>query len=82
MPRITAAASDEPPPIPAAAGRCLSSAIVTGWSKGTAARQHRFDGSTGTPAAIGPVTCNDRLSAGVSVTRSPTSAKTTIESSR
>jgi hypothetical protein len=80
--RKTAAASLDPPPIPAAAGRCFSSVTAAVTPISAAARSTRFSGPPGTPAARGPMTRNDGAGARVTVSRSPTSAKATSESSR
>ncbi len=81
--RSVAAASDDPPPMPAAAGRCFSRVIAAPVTPiARAARRTRLESSVGTPAAIGPVTVSDRSCAGATRTVSPTSAKTTSESRR
>jgi len=79
--RRHAAASLDPPPIPAAAGRCLSRVISASAPISAAARSTRFSGSSGTPADIGPTT-RRHAAPGRTVTRSPISANTTSESSR
>ena len=68
--------------MPAAAGRCLSRVIDTGSPNASDAFQQRFLASSGTPAAIGPVTRSDISLARATVTRSPRSANITSESSR
>ncbi len=82
-PRMAAAASEDPPPIPAAAGRSLVSAIWTPFSDtNRAPRRARLLSSTGTPAPSGPSTDMVNPCPADRTNRSPTGAKATRLSNR
>lgn len=86
---IAAAASADPPPIPAPCGKCFSKVsaakgfVLRASASACAARRTRFSSPAGTFAACGPVTVSVRRSAAVATIRSPRSwANTTRLSSR
>src|SRR6056297_1604323 len=78
--RITAAASLEPPPSPAAFGSLLCSRIEADTPINRCAFMTRLEASVGTPAAISPSTVRDGLSDSATSMRSPISANMTRES--
>ena len=80
--RSIAAASADPPPMPAAFGNCFSKSMSAVKPHAAAAFQTRLLLSVGTPSEYIPLTLSDIFFAGVTINLSPTSAKTTRESNR